>query len=164
MSERDLFLAALDIDDVDKRACLLAELCGTGRDRLKRLERLLIAKSAAGSFLEPPAPASAADTETPTSAGADVAVTSNFPGKDERAGTVVAGKCTLVEPIGESGMGSLWRAKQTDPVKRFVAVKLIKTGMDSKQVLARFDAERQALALMDHPNIAKVLDGGLHGH
>ena len=59
-------------------------------------------------------------------------------------------------------MGSVWRARQTEPVKRFVAVKLIKAGMDSKQVLARFDAERQALALMDHPNIAKVLDGGLH--
>ncbi|XZE46977.1 tetratricopeptide repeat protein [Pirellulaceae bacterium SH467] len=59
-------------------------------------------------------------------------------------------------------MGSVWRAKQSEPVKRFVAVKLIKAGMDSKQVVARFDAERQALALMDHPNIAKVLDGGLH--
>jgi serine/threonine protein kinase len=59
-------------------------------------------------------------------------------------------------------MGSVWRAKQTEPVKRFVAVKLIKAGMDSRQVLARFEAERQALALMDHPNIAKVLDGGLH--
>ncbi len=76
--------------------------------------------------------------------------------------TVIAGKYTLVETIGEGGMGSVWRAKQTEPVKRFVAVKLIKAGMDSKQVLARFEAERQALALMDHPNIAKVLDGGLH--
>jgi len=77
------------------------------------------------------------------------------------AGAVIAGKYTLVESIGEGGMGSVWRAKQTEPVKRFVAVKLIKAGMDSKQVLARFEAERQALALMDHPNIAKVLDGGV---
>ena len=61
-------------------------------------------------------------------------------------------------------MGSVWRAKQTEPVKRFVAVKLIKAGMDSKSVMSRFEAERQALALMDHPNIAKVLDGGLHEH
>ena len=59
-------------------------------------------------------------------------------------------------------MGSVWRAKQTEPVKRFVAVKLIKAGMDSKQVVARFEAERQALALMDHPNISRVLDAGLH--
>ncbi|QJW95889.1 serine/threonine-protein kinase [Frigoriglobus tundricola] len=79
------------------------------------------------------------------------------------AGAVIGGRYTLVEPVGEGGMGSVWRAKQTEPVKRFVAVKLIKAGMDSKQVLARFEAERQALALMDHPNIAKVLDGGLHG-
>ena len=79
-------------------------------------------------------------------------------------GTIIAGKYTLVEPIGEGGMGSVWRAKQTEPVKRFVAVKLIKAGMDSKSVMSRFEAERQALALMDHPNIAKVLDGGLHEH
>ena len=80
----------------------------------------------------------------------------------EGIGIAVAGKYTLLEVIGEGGMGSVWRARQTEPVKRYVAVKLIKAGMDSKQVLARFDAERQALALMDHPNIAKVLDGGLH--
>ncbi|HUR55603.1 MAG TPA: protein kinase, partial [Gemmataceae bacterium] len=67
-----------------------------------------------------------------------------------------------VEPIGEGGMGSVWLSHQSEPVKRTVAVKLIKAGMDSRQVLARFEAERQALALMDHPNIAKVLDGGLH--
>src|SRR5262249_37443133 len=62
--------------------------------------------------------------------------------------------------VGEGGMGAVWMAQQTEPVKRLVAVKLIKVGMDSEQVLARFDAERQALALMDHPNIAKVLDAG----
>ena len=119
--------------------------------------------------------------------------TADYPGRDEKAGTVIAGKntlagvigeggigsvwraeqtdpviggkYTLVEVIGEGGMGFVWRAKQTDPVKRFVAVKLIKPGMDSKAVLARFDAERQALAVMDHPHIAKVLDGGVHdGH
>jgi hypothetical protein len=70
---------------------------------------------------------------------------------------LLAGKVVdaLVERIGEGGMGSVWRGRQTEPVKRFVAVKLSKAGMDSKQVLARFDAERQALALMDHPNIAR---------
>jgi WD40 repeat protein/serine/threonine protein kinase len=88
------------------------------------------------------------------------AVTADFaPGGD--TGEVVAGKYTLLERLGEGGMGEVWVAKQTQPVQRKVAVKLIKAGMDSKSVLVRFDAERQALALMDHPNIAKVLDGGL---
>jgi serine/threonine protein kinase len=77
-----------------------------------------------------------------------------------RAGTVVAGKYKLLEPIGEGGMGTVWMAEQREPVKRLVAVKLIKAGMDSKAVLARFEAERQALALMDHPNVARVLDAG----
>ncbi|MFO0810762.1 MAG: tetratricopeptide repeat protein [Gemmataceae bacterium] len=72
----------------------------------------------------------------------------------------MAGRYKLVEEIGEGGMGAVWMAQQTEPVKRTVAVKLIRPGMDSKAVLARFEAERQALALMDHPNIAKVLDAG----
>jgi serine/threonine protein kinase/tetratricopeptide (TPR) repeat protein len=76
-------------------------------------------------------------------------------------GAVIAGRYALVELIGTGGMGEVWVAKQTEPVKRKVALKLIKAGMDSKMVLARFEAERQALALMDHPNIAKVLDGGV---
>jgi hypothetical protein len=75
-------------------------------------------------------------------------------------GAVIAGRYTLIEGIGEGGMGSVYLATQSEPVKRQVALKLIKTGMDSKAVLARFDAERQALALMDHPNIARVYDGG----
>src|SRR5262249_24445796 len=62
--------------------------------------------------------------------------------------------------IGEGGMGTVWMAQQTEPVKRLVALKLIKEGLVSKQVVARFEAERQALALMDHPSIARVLDGG----
>src|SRR5262249_16393947 len=134
---------------------------------LRRLvERMLAARPEVGDFLEPP-PASPADGATgafapgtPPAAAAEP--TANYPGRDERAGVVIAGKYTLVEPIGEGGMGWVWRAKQIDPVRRFVAVKLIKPGMDSRQVLARFKAERQALALMDHPHIAKVLDGGLH--
>ena len=73
----------------------------------------------------------------------------------------VAGRYKLLEAIGEGGMGAVWVAEQTQPVRRKVALKLIKAGMDSKSVLARFEAERQALAVMDHPNIAKVLDGGL---
>ena len=76
-------------------------------------------------------------------------------------GAVIAGRYKLLEKVGEGGMGEVWVAEQSQPVKRKVALKLIKPGMDSRQVVARFEAERQALALMDHPNIAKVLDGGL---
>src|SRR4029077_8305355 len=79
----------------------------------------------------------------------------------EQPGAVIAGRYKLLEEIGEGGMGTVWVAEQTQPVRRKVAVKLIKAGMDSKSVIARFEAERQALAVMDHPNIAKVLDGGL---
>lgn len=81
-------------------------------------------------------------------------------------GTVLADKYRLTQRIGEGGMGSIWVAQQSTPIKRQVAIKLIKAGMDSRQVLARFDAERQALAMMDHPNIAKVFDGGVtpNGH
>src|SRR5690606_17903928 len=70
------------------------------------------------------------------------------------------GPYKLLEQIGEGGMGSVYVAEQTHPVRRRVALKLIKPGMDTRQVLARFEAERQALALMDHPNIAKVHDAG----
>src|SRR5262249_31255001 len=79
----------------------------------------------------------------------------------QTAGSIIAGRYKLIEQIGEGGMGTVWMAQQTEPGKRALAVKLIKPGMDSKQVLARFEAERQALALMDHPNIAKVHDGGV---
>ena len=74
---------------------------------------------------------------------------------------IIAGRYRLIETIGEGGMGSVYLAEQSEPVRRHVALKLIKSGMDSRAVLARFDAERQALALMDHPNIARIYDGGL---
>ncbi len=76
------------------------------------------------------------------------------------AGTLVAGRYKLLQKVGEGGMGAVWAAEQTQPVRRKVAIKLVKPGMDSRAVLARFEAERQALALMDHPHIAKVLDAG----
>src|SRR5216683_2119636 len=78
---------------------------------------------------------------------------------NEKAGDRI-GRYKLLQKIGEGGMGAVWMAEQLEPVRRQVALKLIKPGMDSGQVLARFEAERQALALMDHPNIAKVLDAG----
>ncbi|MDP1563828.1 MAG: serine/threonine-protein kinase [Pirellulaceae bacterium] len=76
-------------------------------------------------------------------------------------GMLIGGKYKLTQAIGEGGMGTVWLAEQKEPVKRKVAIKLVKAGMDSRQVLARFEAERQALAMMDHPNIAKVFDGGV---
>ncbi len=74
---------------------------------------------------------------------------------------LLADRYRLIQPLGEGGMGTVWLAEQREPVKRSVAVKLIKAGLDNKAVVARFEAERQALAMMDHPNIAKILDGGL---
>ncbi len=82
---------------------------------------------------------------------------------DEAVGTVIAGRYKLLETLGQGGMGAVFMAQQTEPIRRLVALKLIKPGMDSRQILARFEAERQALALMDHPNIAKVLDAGASG-
>jgi eukaryotic-like serine/threonine-protein kinase len=78
---------------------------------------------------------------------------------EEKQGTVI-GRYKLLQKIGEGGMGVVYMAEQTEPVIRRVALKIIKLGMDTRQVVARFEAERQALALMDHPNIAKVLDAG----
>ena len=77
------------------------------------------------------------------------------------SGDEIQGRYRLLQLIGEGGMGAVWLAQQTTPVKRRVAIKLIRAGMDSKLVLARFDAERQTLAMMDHPNIARVYDGGM---
>src|SRR5262245_51477415 len=142
-----LFLEAVAIEDPAARAALVRERCGDDAELLARVNALLAANDRAL------AGRGEADALEPTG---------SYPGRDEQAGAVIAGKYTLVEPVGEGGMGTVWWAKQTEPVKRFVAVKLIKAGMDSKSVLARFETERQALALMDHPNIAKVLDGGLH--
>jgi serine/threonine protein kinase len=79
---------------------------------------------------------------------------------EEESGTILAGKYRLIEKIGAGGMGSVWMALQTGPVKRTVAVKFLKADVDSQAILLRFEAERQTLALMDHPNIARVLDGG----
>lgn len=87
--------------------------------------------------------------------------TQDFMPNREATGTTIGRKYRLVDQVGEGGMGTVWRAQQLEPVKRLVAVKLIKAGMDSKTVLSRFEAERQALAVMDHPNIARIYDGGV---
>ena len=82
---------------------------------------------------------------------------------DEAVGKTI-GRYKLLERVGEGGCGVVYVAEQTEPVRRRVALKVIKLGMDTKQVVARFEAERQALAMMDHPNIAKVLDAGADRH
>ena len=157
-SLKEMFLAALAVAPAERAAWLERE-CGQDSDLRQRIELMLAAHDTPQSLLDRMAPAS----EPPEAA------TAAFPGRgaehplrshQEVAGAVIAGRYKLVEEIGEGGMGTVWMAQQTEPVKRLVAVKLIKLGMDSKQVLARFEAERQALALMDHPNIARVLDAG----
>src|SRR5262249_15026344 len=89
----------------------------------------------------------------------EVTTTADLSPAAERPGAVI-GPYKLLEPIGEGGMGVVYMAEQTQPIRRKVALKIIKPGMDTKLVIARFEAERQALALMDHSNIARVLDAG----
>jgi len=161
---RDIFQAALDRAALD-RAAYLDVACGGDTELLRGVEALLRADAEPGAFLSGTDPGMS-DGVTVTFATGDppaapVDETVDYPGKDGHVGAILAAKYRLTEKLGEGGMGSVWVANQTEPVKRKVAVKLIKAGMDSRQVLARFETERQALAVMDHPNIAKVLDGGL---
>ena len=156
---KTLFLAASDQADPAERAAYLERECGGDAELRARVEALLRANDAAP--LPVPEPKQTIGPSVPD-ARAELP-TDDRPGKDERVGAVIAGKYKLLEEIGEGGMGTVYMAQQTEPVRRAVAVKVIKAGMDSKAVLARFEAERQALALMDHPNIAKVLDAGTIG-
>ena len=159
-----IFNAALEVPPTDRPA-LLAAACADDAELRARVEQLL----AAHTELEAPPVSRTHTPERGTATFGDaaamgdqapdpLATEDHSPRPD--IGTVIAGKYKLIEEIGEGGMGTVWMAQQTEPVKRFVALKLIKAGMDSRAVLARFEAERQALALMDHPNIAKVLDAG----
>ena len=144
-----IFNSALELDDPAARDLYLKEACGDDAALCERVEKLLQAHGEAGGFFSQPLksalPAGLA------SAG-DSPVT-------EKAGDTI-GRYKLLEQIGEGGCGVVYMAEQQEPVRRRVALKVIKLGMDTKQVVARFEAERQALALMDHPNIAKVLDAG----
>jgi serine/threonine protein kinase/tetratricopeptide (TPR) repeat protein len=154
---KSLFLAASDLSDPVERAAYLDRECLGNSSLRARVEVLLKANDA--SPLPPPG---SIDDATGTFRGGVAAARAILSGKDELIGAILGGKYKLIEVVGEGGMGSVYLAQQTEPVKRAVAIKVIKAGMDSKAVLARFEAERQALAMMDHPNIAKVLDGGLH--
>jgi tetratricopeptide (TPR) repeat protein/serine/threonine protein kinase len=142
---RELFSRAAEFHTAEEQAAFLDQACRGDAELRAQVEELLRAQSEAGSFLQEPS--------------ALPAVTVDEVRVSERPGTVI-GPYKLLQQLGEGGMGTVFMAEQTQPVQRKVALKLIKSGMDSQQVLARFEAERQALALMDHPNIAKVHDGG----
>jgi eukaryotic-like serine/threonine-protein kinase len=136
---RALFTTALALGTPDERARYLDEACQGKPELRQRVEALLRAHDQADGFLE-----------------------ANSPEPDvlpEGPGTVI-GRYKLLEEIGEGAFGRVFMAEQTEPVRRKVALKIIKAGMDTREVVARFGVERQALALMDHPNIAKVLDAG----
>src|SRR5262245_42716575 len=160
-----LFGEARELASAAERAAYLERVCGGDRTLRQEVEALLEAHAKAGRFLDPKAAAADAASSA-TGAEADPALADNRTALSQAAaetpGTVI-GPYKLLEQIGEGGMGTVWMAQQTEPVKRVVALKLIKAGMDSKAVVARFEAERQALALMDHSNIARVLDGGTTG-
>jgi serine/threonine protein kinase len=150
----ELFLNALDITSVAERQAYLDTACGEEAPLRQAVEALLQAHAAAGSLLERPG-----DPAGPVTEPAAPAATT----EEDRPGAVIAGRYKLLQQIGEGGMGTVWMAEQLEPIRRPVALKLIKPGMGSGQVIARFEAERQALALMDHPNIARVHDAGTVG-
>jgi eukaryotic-like serine/threonine-protein kinase len=140
LSEEAIFHGARRIEDRDVRAAYLDQVSGSDPTLRRRVDQLLRACEREASFLEVPA----------CNATVDIAVSA------ERPGTVI-GPYKLMEQIGEGGMGVVYVDEQTRPVRRKVALKIIKPGMDTKQVIARFEAERQALAMMDHPNVETVI-------
>ncbi len=146
--EEELFAAALALPAAE-RAGYLERECGGDSERRRRVEALLHAHETIGGFLEKPAEAGLPE--------AAHAAASKAP--EQVLGTKI-GRYKLLEKIGEGGCGVVYLAEQKEPIHRRVALKVIKLGMDTQEVIARFEAERQALALMDHPNIAKVLDAG----
>jgi serine/threonine protein kinase len=145
MNELDIFTAALELTDSVARLRFLDEAC-LGHPQLRsRIEALLRNASDASGYLESPLPGMRATIDQPIAS--------------ECFGAQI-GPYKLLQQIGEGGMGVVYVAEQTEPIARRVALKIIKPGMDTLQVIARFEAERQALALMDHVNIARVLDAG----
>jgi len=146
-SDQDLFEQLIALPAAE-RGTVLERECAGDLDQRRRLLELLRAHDDVGGFLEPPA------REIPVGAAA-----SSTNPIEERPGDRI-GRYKLLQKIGEGGCGVVYMAEQEAPVRRRVALKVIKLGMDTKAVVARFEAERQALALMDHPNIAHVFDGG----
>src|SRR4051812_13885694 len=149
-SEQSIFWHAIGLGSPAERSAYLDRACGDDA----RLRADIVALLAAHDRLGGSPRAEEVGTDPPA-ATAEAAPPPSADRVDLRVGPY-----KLLEAIGEGGMGTVYLAEQTAPVRRRVALKVIKAGMDSRQVLARFEAERQALALMDHPNIAKVLDAG----
>ena len=147
----EIFLALLEVTTPDERRAYLEEHCAGDTTLRDEVEALLTADEQAGGFLRTPSTKARDDKET-----ADFRPLT--PG-----GTRLVGPYKLLQKIGEGGFGVVYMAEQEKPIRRMVALKIIKPGMDTDQVIARFESERQALALMDHPNIAKVLDAGATG-
>jgi serine/threonine protein kinase len=135
---------AVEIASLAEREAYLAAACGDDEALRGEVVDLLSHHAQAPAFLEAPAPAPVATLDEPIT---------------ERPGMVI-GPYKLLEQIGEGGFGVVFMAEQMQPVRRKVAFKVLKPGMDTRHVVARFEAERQALAIMDHPNIATVHDGG----
>jgi serine/threonine protein kinase len=150
---QSVFLAAVEAADPAARAALLGRECGEDAELRQRVEALLVAHDRSGSFLDHPA-VEGVTSDAAAGHGIDPASLLTE-GPSSRIGSY-----KLLQQIGEGGMGVVYMAEQEEPVRRKVALKIIKPGMDSRQVIARFEAERQALALMDHQNIARVLDAG----
>jgi eukaryotic-like serine/threonine-protein kinase len=148
--EEALFFLALE-KSAEKRAAFLEAMCEGNAALRSCLEALLAAHHQSETLLT-----TQAGTARPT-INVDLADAPN-----EAVGQTL-GRYKLLEQIGEGGCGMVYVAEQKEPVRRKVALKVIKLGMDTKQVVARFEAERQSLAMMDHPNIAKVLDAGTTG-
>ncbi|MCX5643318.1 MAG: serine/threonine-protein kinase [Phycisphaerae bacterium] len=145
IDEEAVFSAAIAIDEAGKQLAYLRQACGGDTALLARVEALLRVHASKTSFIE-----RVADS---------LQLTIDVPLMVEGPGTVID-RYKLLEKIGEGGMAVVYMAEQQEPIHRKVALKIIKLGMDTRQVIARFEAERQALALMDHPSIAKVLDAG----
>lgn len=143
---KEIFLQLIGNVQPEEWESMLIEATNGDDDLRERVRALLLAHTEPGSLLEEPRELEESDT------------TLALPAKDKPSTKI--GPYKLLQQIGEGGMGVVYMAEQKEPVSRRVALKIIKPGMDSRQVIARFEAERQALAMMDHPNIAKVLDAG----
>src|SRR6266540_601225 len=146
--EEEIFDTARELA-AEERAAYLAERCGQDADLRERIEGMLEADAAAGEFFKTDVVASS------TVILADASLSSSIEKPGDRIG-----RYKMLQQIGEGGMGLVYMAEQEQPVRRSVALKIIKLGMDTRQVVARFEAERQALAMMNHPHIAKVFDAG----
>jgi eukaryotic-like serine/threonine-protein kinase len=186
-SVNEIFVRAIEAGSLSERAAVLDRSCGDDVELRRKVEALLLAHDGAGSFLELPSPGLVSVRSVTSGEGATLPLPDSgrssalIDEKTERFGPnsipsdnsvsrpltegpgTRIGSYKLLQQIGEGGMGVVYMAEQETPVRRKVALKIIKPGMDTGQVVGRFEAERQALALMDHPNIARVFDAGATG-